>query len=119
MKMSANPETIGLKEAANFLGFTGVCHLREKAKAGKIPGAFKISNRWMFLKDELIIFVRDFHKTLHNEIVPNGASWQSAKRKIVPITTRASQSLESECRNQLDALQKSTRRNMRRNAEGK
>lgn len=112
--------SLDLKEAATFLGFRGTYHLREKAKMGKIPGAFKISNRWMFLKDELIAFARSFHKRLNDasEIIPKSSdSWQLAKRQAAHIITPASQSAESECKNLLDALQNERRKNMKRSAE--
>ena len=114
--------TIDLKEAAIFLGFKSTCHLREKAKSGKIPGAFKVSNRWMFLKDELIEFVRNFYKNLcdtNDFTVKREESWQLAKRKIVRTITHDSQSAASECKNLLDALQKEKRRNMKKNEEVK
>ena len=123
--MQAKPRelvSIDLKEAAAFLGFKGVYHLREKAASGKIPGAFKISNRWMFLKDELIEFVRGFHKRLNDasEIIPKKSdSWQLAKRQAAHIITRDSQFVESECKNQLDAILSARRKSMKKNVAKK
>ena len=114
--------TIDLKEAANFLGFKNTSHLREKAKSGQIPGAFKVSNRWMFLMDELVEFVRNFYKSLSDAgdtNVKRSETWQLAKRKTAHSTTRDSLSAESECRNLLDALQKEKRKNMKKNGETK
>lgn len=114
--------TIDLKEAADFLGFKNTSHLREKAKAGLIPGAFKVSNRWMFLMDELVEFVRNFYKTLgdtSNINTKRNETWQLAKRKTAHIITLDSRSVESECRSLLDALQKETRKNMKKKEEMK
>lgn len=118
-----NKATIDLKEAADFLGFKSTYHLREKAKAGKIPGAFKISNRWMFLMDDLIELARNYSRDLHarKESIGNskGTEWQSAKRKTALITTRVSQSTELECKNLREQLLEQGRRNMRTNDEKK
>ena len=109
--------TIDLKEAADFLGFKSTSHLREKAKSGQIPGAFKVSNRWMFLMDDLIEFVRNFHKTLidaGDSSIKRNETWQLAKRKTAHSTTLDSRSAESECRNLLDALQKEKRKSTKK-----
>ncbi len=115
-----NTETIGIKEAAEFLGFKGTTRLSTKAKAGLIPGAFKISNRWMFLVDELREFARNYHKQIiTSDMVRRRRvdSWQLLKIKNHPTTTRDSRSVELECTNLLNALAKETRRNTKKSDE--
>ncbi len=68
--------------------------------------------------DELIEFVRNFYKTLSDTSdinVKRNETWQLAKRKTAHSITQDSQSAESECRSLLDALQKETRKNMKKN----
>ncbi|VVC76036.1 hypothetical protein AQUSIP_13370 [Aquicella siphonis] len=112
--------TLTLKEAAPLLGFKGVYRLREKARRGLIPGAFKISSRWMVAVDEIMPYIRNYYKTLRKDLVPpRNVEWQSVKRKVAPTIILASRSAESECRNRLDALAKERRKNMKKNAEKK
>ena len=56
-----NQLTIDLKEAALILGFKSVWRLREKAKRGQIPGAFKAGRNWMFYKPDLIDWMRTMY----------------------------------------------------------
>ena len=54
-------ETLDLYEAADFLKMHWNT-LREKAAAGLIPGA-KLGKRWVFVKEDLVSFVRSQYST--------------------------------------------------------
>src|SRR5690606_35337188 len=110
--------TLTLKEAAPLLGFKGTYRLCEKARRGLIPGAFKLSNRWMIAVEEIMPYIRNYYKTLHKDAVPTrNVEWPSVKRKVAPTIILASRSAELECRNRLNALAKERRKNTKKNAE--
>jgi len=64
-------ETLDLKEAAYFLRVHPE-ELRQRAKAGKIPGA-KVGRCWIFLKDDLVQYLRSLY---------------AAPRQALQVTTR-------------------------------
>ena len=53
-----------VKTASEWLGMTPNA-LREKAKAGKVPG-FKVGKEWRFLELDLLEFVRGQYKSCHS-----------------------------------------------------
>jgi excisionase family DNA binding protein len=64
-------DTFDLKEAAHFLRVHPE-ELRQRAKAGKIPGA-KVGRCWIFLKDDLVQYLRSLY---------------AAPRQALQVTTR-------------------------------
>ena len=56
MKHLQHTETLDLKAAALLLKMHWQT-LREKAKAGEVPGA-KIGKQWVFIKDDLVSHIR-------------------------------------------------------------
>ncbi len=60
------PKTLGLKEAAAFLRMNPEA-LRQKAKAGVIPGA-KPGKRWVFLEDDLAEYIRSAYGAMAHTI---------------------------------------------------
>ena len=106
--------TLTLQEAANLLGFKGVGRLRRKASEGQIPGAFKISNKWMFLTDELIQHVRTYNDRKHSqtEKTARNNQWQSLRKRTRPTITPSSCSTELELRKVLELPPQRKQKNM-------
>jgi hypothetical protein len=52
-------ETFDLEQAAQFLNLHPE-ELRRRAKAGLVPAA-KVGKRWLFLLDDLVVYVRSFY----------------------------------------------------------
>ena len=52
-------ETLDLKQAAHFLRLHPE-ELRQRAKAGRIPGA-KVGRCWVFLQDDLVEYLRSLY----------------------------------------------------------
>ena len=52
-------DTLDLKEAVHFLRLHPE-ELRQRAKAGRIPGA-KVGRYWVFLEDDLVQYVRSLY----------------------------------------------------------
>lgn len=90
-------QTIGLKEAAKFLGFTSTSRLREKAAKGLIP-ACKPGRNWVFYVPDLVQWMRDQYNA-RREAAQVGIGvklWQSLKRKTDDSCTQNSHSVEYE-----------------------
>lgn len=111
--------TIGIKEAARFLGYRSTSRLSQKAKRGLIPGAFKAAKQWMFIKEKLVEYVEDLeNRQRKNAQVNTGVKvCQSQKRKIVPIGTQDFRLMELECKNLRKRLLEERPKNMKRDEE--
>ena len=53
-------KTLNLIEASAFLKMHAE-EVRQRAKAGKLPGA-KLGKRWVFLEDDLVEYLRSFYR---------------------------------------------------------
>jgi len=108
-------KTIGIREAADLLGFTSTAALSHKAKRGLIPGAFKAGVRWMFIVEKLVEFINELEnnqrKIAQVNIDRKNIICRSAKRKTARIGIPGSPSAELEFRNQLAALYEGKHRN--------
>ncbi|MEW6330270.1 MAG: helix-turn-helix domain-containing protein [Pseudomonadota bacterium] len=63
-------DTLDLAEAAKFLKMNQES-LRQRAKAGEIPGA-KPGKRWCFLKSDLIAYLRSRYSTKAQAVLSRG-----------------------------------------------
>lgn len=111
-------QSIDLEEAAEFLGFKSTERLRQKAKRGHIPGAFKLGKEWRFYTPRLVQYVENVYTT-YTEVSTGAKTWHSVKRKAVHTTTQDSAFTESEFKNLRLQLSNLKPKNMKKNAERK
>ena len=114
--------TINLPEAAEFLGFKSTERLRQKAKQGAIPGAFKIGKYWKFYKPKLVEYVSELYATYCKTVqvgISGGNLCQSAKKMVVHTTTQDSLSAVSEYKNLREQLLNQKHNATKKNAEEK
>jgi len=80
--MSA-PETVGLEEAAQYLGMAPST-LRKRAAAGKVPGS-KPGRRWMFKRAEIAQYFEAKRPQCHSIAAPTlrtgGADFKSTTER--------------------------------------
>jgi hypothetical protein len=91
--------SMGLDEAAEFLGFKNVERLRQKAKNGQIPGAFKVSRCWRFYTPILVQFVSELYATYRDNLADGTTGeklCQYSNRKVAHTTTQDLRSAELE-----------------------
>jgi len=118
--------TVGLDQAAKFLGFKSKWRLIEKMKSGKLPlHGFKCGVKWMFFKDDVVNCARQMQNSQRKiaQVDIGGNVCHLAKRKIAHFGIQDSASVESECKNQLAALfdpkLKNTRTGVRKKSESR
>lgn len=114
-------QTIGIEEAARFLGFKSKENLRIKANLGIIPG-FKAGRSWMFYMPDLLAYIRSQY-TLRKHLADNktrgNTTCQSPKRKTAHSTTPGSQSAVLEFKNLREQLLNRRRNDTKKNVEKK
>lgn len=83
---------LNLEEAAKLLRFESPECLRQKVKAGEIPGT-KLGRSWIFIEEDLIEHIR------RGYTAPIGEPCPSTKRKALPSITHALGSKALRCAN--------------------